>query len=164
MQGERFLLDEKGWIEEAQGVIKEIVDYVRLFVISEKLVSSDSEIFLNLETLEGDRFTIRLDERGFTVVGKEVDTVEAGLLEQRQYETPHSLLDNISPQYRQVGDGVLGSPKLGQMRGEIRTKIRNLRISSKKLRLSMFLWQAWGNDLSRQLQKLQQEQDSRGQE
>ena len=111
MQGERFLLDEKGWIEEAQGVIKEIVDYVRLFVISEKLVSSESEIFLNLETLEGDRFTIRLDERGFTVVGKEVDTVEAGLLEQRQYETPHSLLDNISPQYRQVGDGVLESPK-----------------------------------------------------
>ena len=113
MQGERFLLDEKGWIEEAQAVIKEIVDYVRLFVISDKLVSSESEIFLNLETLEGDRFTVRLDERGFTVVGKELDTVEAGLLEQRQFETPHSLLDNISPQYRQVGAGVLRTDEGG---------------------------------------------------
>ena len=113
MQGERFLLDEKGWIEEAQAVIKEIVDYVRLFVISDKLVSSESEIFLNLETLEGDRFTVRLDERGFTVVGRELDTVEAGLLEQRQFETPHSLLDNISPQYRQVGAGVLGTDEGG---------------------------------------------------
>jgi len=98
-QGETFL-DLKGWREEAKGVIKEIVDYVKLFVISEMVPSSDKQIFLNLITLEDQSYTIRLNEQGFSVVGEQLDTVEKE--GETFYETPHSLLDNISKGYRQA--------------------------------------------------------------
>lgn len=119
-QGER-LLDEKGWKEEARGVIKEIVHYVKLFTISEKVPASASEVFLNLVTLEDATFTIRLNEQGFSVVGDQIDTVDKE--GERVYETPHSLLDNLSPRYRQ----------------------------------------AWGDDLSFQLEKLQRRQSQANQ-
>jgi len=98
-QGER-LLDEQGWREEAKGVIKEIVNFVKVFAVSDQLKASSTEIFLNLVTLEDSTFTIKLNERGFEVVGNNLDTnnVEGD----RVYETPHSLLDNLSPGYRQA--------------------------------------------------------------
>ena len=72
-QGER-LLDEKGWQEEAAGVIKEIADFVKVFKVSEELKASSTEIFFNLITLEDSKFTIRLSERGFELVGDLLDT------------------------------------------------------------------------------------------
>ena len=72
-QGER-LLDEKGWQEEAAGVIKEIADFVKVFKVSEELKASSTEIFFNLITLEDSKFTIRLSERGFELVGDTLDT------------------------------------------------------------------------------------------
>jgi hypothetical protein len=98
-QGER-LLDEQGWREEAKGVIKEIVNFVKLFAVSDQLKASSTEIFLNLVTLEDSAFTIKLNERGFEVVGNSLDTNNTE--GERVYETPHSLLDNISPGYRQA--------------------------------------------------------------
>jgi len=115
-QGQRFL-DQKGWEEEARGVIKEIKDYVRLFTVSEKVPATDSEIFFNLITLEETCYTIRLSELGFSVVGLQLDTVpDTGLEEvelagqdctakgggDRFYETPHALLDNLSLAYRKA--------------------------------------------------------------
>lgn len=98
-QGER-LLDEKGWREEAEGVIKEIGEFVKEFTVSEALGVTATEIHLNLVTLEGERLTVRLDERGFVVVGGGHDSLDRE--GERIYETPHSLLDNISPGYRQA--------------------------------------------------------------
>jgi len=98
-QGER-LLDEQGWREEAKGVIKEIVNFVKIFVVSDQLKASSTEIFLNLVTLEDSAFTIKLNERGFEVVGNSLDTNNSE--GDRVYETPHSLLDNLSPGYRQA--------------------------------------------------------------
>jgi len=98
-QGER-LLDEQGWREEAKGVIKEIVNFVKIFVVSDQLNASSTEIFLNLVTLEDSAFTIKLNERGFEVVGNSLDTNNTE--GDRVYETPHSLLDNLSPGYRQA--------------------------------------------------------------
>ena len=72
-QGER-LLDEQGWQEEAAGVIKEIADFVKVFKVSEELKASSTEIFFNLVTLEDSKFTIRLSERGFELVGDLLDT------------------------------------------------------------------------------------------
>jgi len=81
-------------------VIKEIADFVKVFKVSEELKASSTEIFFNLVTLEDSKFTIRLSERGFELVGDLLDTnSSAGT---RVYETPHSLLDNISPGYRQA--------------------------------------------------------------
>jgi hypothetical protein len=98
-QGER-LLDEQGWREESKGVIKEIINFVKVFAISDQLNASSTEIFLNLVTLEDSAFTIKLNERGFEVVGNSLDTNNTE--GDRVYETPHSLLDNISPGYRQA--------------------------------------------------------------
>ena len=97
LQGER-LLDEQGWREEAKGVIKEIINFVKVFsladqlkykykyeykykqifvkvfAVSDQLKASSTEIFLNLVTLEDSAFTIKLNERGFEVVGNSLDT------------------------------------------------------------------------------------------
>lgn len=108
-QGERFL-DKKGWREEAQGVIKEITEYVKLFDISDEVPSSNSQIFLNLVTLEDNTFTIRLNERGFSVVGEELNTSDKE--GEKVYETPHSLLDNLSTGYRQAFGNHLSSQLL----------------------------------------------------
>jgi len=98
-QGETFL-DEEGWKDEAQGVIKDIADYVQLVCISDKLPSSRSQIFLNLITKEQQSYTIALNPQGFKVVGHSLNTAdEEGEI---VYETPYSLLDNLSPAYRQA--------------------------------------------------------------
>jgi len=81
-------------------VIKEIVNFVKIFSVSDQLNASSTEIFLNLVTLEDSAFTIKLNERGFEVVGNSLDTNNTE--GDRVYETPHSLLDNLSPGYRQA--------------------------------------------------------------
>jgi hypothetical protein len=99
LQGER-LLDEQGWHEEAAGVIKEITNYVKRAAVSKALQASATQIFLNLVTLEDSAFTVLLCERGFSVVGRALDTADTE--GEPVYETPHSLLDNLSPGYRQA--------------------------------------------------------------
>ena len=47
---------------------------VKIFVVSDQLKASSTEIFLNLVTLEDSAFTIKLNERGFEVVGNSLDT------------------------------------------------------------------------------------------
>ena len=72
---EERLLNEEGWIEEANGVIKEIEAYVKQLTISEKVSSSSSAIHLNLVTLEDVNYTVRLCERGFSIVADQLDSV-----------------------------------------------------------------------------------------
>jgi len=98
-QGETFL-DEDGWKSEARGVIKEICDYVKYVGLSELLPSSSCQVFLNLTTLEEVSYTVLLNERGFSVVGDKVDSRNRE--GETVYETPHALLDNLSPAYRQA--------------------------------------------------------------
>ena len=74
-QGE-FLLDEEGWKDEAAGVIKDIAAYVTSVTVSEKLPSCSSQIFLNLVTKEGNKYTIALNSEGFKVVGYSFDTAD----------------------------------------------------------------------------------------
>jgi len=116
-QGER-LLDEQGWREEAKGVIKEIINFVKVFAVSDQLKASSTEIFLNLVTLEDSAFTIKLNERGFEVVGHSLDTNNTE--GDRVYETPHSLLDNLSPGYRQAWGASLSQQlaKVAKERGQ----------------------------------------------
>ena len=47
---------------------------VKVFAVSDQLKASSTEIFLNLVTIEDSAFTIKLNERGFEVVGKSLDT------------------------------------------------------------------------------------------
>jgi len=98
-QGETFL-DEEGWKDEAKGVIKDIADYVQLVCVSETLPSCRSQIFLNLITKEDKSYTIALNPQGFKVVGYSLNTADTE--GENVYETPYSLLDNLSPAYRQA--------------------------------------------------------------
>ena len=70
------MLNEAGWREEAEGVIQELAGYVKLVAVSE-VESSSFEIFLNLVTLEDLAYTVKLCERGFTVVGRALDRMDS---------------------------------------------------------------------------------------
>jgi hypothetical protein len=97
---EETFLDEEGWKEEARGVIKDVEKYVKLVCVSEVLPSSRSCIFLNLTTREEKQYTIELTAQGFKVVANQHNT--STLTDETIYETPYSLLDSISPAYRQA--------------------------------------------------------------
>jgi len=95
---EETFLDEEGWKDEARNIIKDITNYVKLVCISDSLPSSKSEIFLNLITKEDKSYTIALNLQGFKVVGYSLNTADKD--SEVVYETPYSLLDNLSPAYR----------------------------------------------------------------
>lgn len=95
-----FLLDEAGWKSEAAGVIKDISSYVISVAVAENLPCSNSQIFLNLVTKENKNFTVALNPEGFKIVGFCLDTIDTD--GETVYETPYSLLDNISPAYREA--------------------------------------------------------------
>lgn len=103
-------------------MIQDISSYVKFVSVAENLPSSNSEIYLNLTTKENNNYTIVLNPEGFKIVGNNFDT--ANIEGETVYETPYSLLDNISPAYRE----------------------------------------AFGNDLTQQLLKLQKQQEEENSE
>lgn len=92
------VLDQEQWKLEAQAVISDVKQHVAEIKLSEKLTSTNQFIYLNLTTLEGSKFCVQLSGAGFSVVGnRHDDTSNAG---NEYFETPYSLLDSVSPQYR----------------------------------------------------------------
>lgn len=85
------------WREEATAVIEDISQHVRSISISESLAVTDTEVYLNCETIESNKYTIRLSSDGYQVVGnafdRRTDTTAIA------YETPYALLGVISPGY-----------------------------------------------------------------
>lgn len=99
------VLDEQGWREEAQGVINDVKDQVKLIEVSKSLQSSNSCIYLNVETLEGEKYTFELTVHGFKFCGKEFDSKS---WENSQYfETPYALLNSVSPRFKDAFMDVL---------------------------------------------------------
>lgn len=114
---ERFLYgensDEEGWRSEALAVIDDIQQFVKEISISIILPCNNNGIYLNVETKENIQLTVELSSAGFRVCGQGFDTL-LDLKENEQiqigdgikvqlnsyYETPYSLLDSISPSYR----------------------------------------------------------------
>jgi hypothetical protein len=82
------------------------------------LQNSDRCIFLNVTTLEGEKFTVKLTSDGFTVCGRGAyDQVDQHKSEQKQkgdeekeeevYETPYALLGALSPGFSKAfGDSL----------------------------------------------------------
>ncbi len=101
--GDILLFGSQGWKEEAEAVIKDVRDHVKDIYIAKNLKSKDSNIFLNVTTVEDNKLTIELSGQGFRVVGAQdhetVDDVEESEIE--HFETPYSLLAKVSPGYRQ---------------------------------------------------------------
>lgn len=85
------------WPDEAAAVISDIKNHVRQIFTSSVLPSTEFEIYLNCETIESKKFTIRLSSDGFQVVGHAYNTND--ILSAYPYETPYALLNDISPGY-----------------------------------------------------------------
>lgn len=89
----------ENWKLEAEAIIKDVKSHVNNIEISQKLESSDSNIFLNLKTIEGKPFCVQLSSQGFRIVGNDFDefTINSDVF----YETPYSLLNEISEKFRE---------------------------------------------------------------
>ncbi|XP_076226525.1 GSK3-beta interaction protein [Nomia melanderi] len=95
---ENKVLDEEQWKLEAQAVINDVKQHVTDIKLSEVLRSTNQFIYLNLTTLEGLKFCVELSGAGFTIVGNQHD--DKSNVGNQRFETPYSLLDSVSPQYR----------------------------------------------------------------
>lgn len=89
--------DMISWPDEAAAVINDVQQHVREIFISSILPSTEIEIYLNCETLEGRKCTIRLSGDGFQIVSNSYDRVDH--LNGFPYETPYALLNEISVGY-----------------------------------------------------------------
>ncbi|KAJ8676308.1 hypothetical protein QAD02_012095 [Eretmocerus hayati] len=92
------VLDAQQWRVEAQSVIDDVKEHVHELRVCSDLSSSNSSIYLNLTTLEGCKFCISLSAEGFGVIGNQHETNDQEPVE--YFETVYSLLDHLSPQYR----------------------------------------------------------------
>ncbi|KAK6171210.1 hypothetical protein SNE40_019448 [Patella caerulea] len=92
---------------EADQVVKEVAFAVKSVDISSKIPSRENEVYLNLRTMEGSVYCVELSVQGFRVVGLCFDTIDDNEHSQH-FETIYSLLDSVSPGYRQTfGDALM---------------------------------------------------------
>lgn len=93
------------WKEEAQAIIKDVHNDVSQIHVS-KSMSISSAVFLNIETLEGQKYCVKVSYSGFQIVAREFDKIDTNLME-AAFETPYALLHSISPKYVQsFGDNL----------------------------------------------------------
>lgn len=103
---EVFLADSRGWQEEAKAVINDVKEHVNSIEIALIPESSNSNIYLEVITLEEKKITVELSSMGFCIMGDEEEEVT-------YYETPYALLESVSPSYR-TSFGSSLSAKLSQ--------------------------------------------------
>ncbi|XP_063697313.1 uncharacterized protein LOC134828215 [Culicoides brevitarsis] len=88
------------WKSEALAVVNDIKDHVSGIELSNVLPSDETKIYLNVTTIEGEIFCIRLNSEGFLISGHGKDSRASEALENQQiYETPYSLLSAISKKF-----------------------------------------------------------------
>lgn len=97
------------FVREAQQSLDEVRYAITAGWISEKLGSTRECSYMNVTTLEGEAYCIRLTWRGFEVVGRCHDDVSEEESPGEAWETVYSLLSHISPSYtanfsKQVAD------------------------------------------------------------
>ena len=108
------------WRDEAAAVIKDVRDHLKGADISHALESTESQIFLNITTLEEKRVTVRLSCQGFAVVcPSSHDLDESSSTSLEHHETLYSLLNAISPAYTDSFGKALGEKlsRLQQQKG-----------------------------------------------
>lgn len=93
------VLDKEQWKAEACAIINDVVKHVQDIHISDKLPCTNKCIHLNLTTLEGLKYCVEVSGAGFMITGNQHDAVTDIVGE--IFETPYSLLDFVSPKYRE---------------------------------------------------------------
>ncbi|XP_060535733.1 GSK3B-interacting protein-like [Cylas formicarius] len=101
------VLDAKTWRAEAEAVIEDVRDHATRIRVSDKVPATDSAVYIDVETLEGRELRVELSAKGFRVCG------DPGPF----FETPYSLLESVSPKFRQSFAAALAA-KLVSVRDE----------------------------------------------
>ncbi|KAJ7988631.1 hypothetical protein DPEC_G00311220 [Dallia pectoralis] len=86
---------------EAEAVVTDVLFAVAKMFVSANLDSGLDVAYINVETREGNRYCLELNEAGLRVVGYAFDEVDESLSTQ-YHETVYSLLDTLSPGYREA--------------------------------------------------------------
>ncbi|KAL6477850.1 hypothetical protein MHYP_G00136850 [Metynnis hypsauchen] len=86
---------------EAEAVVSDVLFAVTDMHVSQTLTNALDVAYINVETREGNRYCLELTEAGLRVVGYAFDQVDEGLGSQ-YHETVYSLLDSLSPGYREA--------------------------------------------------------------
>ncbi|XP_052124607.1 GSK3-beta interaction protein [Frankliniella occidentalis] len=97
MEEER-ILEKEQWKAEVSAVIHDIKNHVLQASIS-SLDATDDCIYFNITTLEGTDFCIQMSKSGFVIAGNHHNI--SNIQSDEFFETPYSLLDKISPKYRE---------------------------------------------------------------
>ncbi|XP_069921715.1 GSK3B-interacting protein isoform X2 [Oryctolagus cuniculus] len=91
--------DMKDMRLEAEAVVNDVLFAVNNMFVSKSLRCADDVAYINVETKEKNQYCLELTEAGLRVVGYAFDQVD-GHLQTPYYETVYSLLDTLSPAYR----------------------------------------------------------------
>lgn len=86
---------------EAEAIVSDVLFAVSDMFVSKTLSSGLDLAFINVETREGKRYCLELSEAGLRVVGHSFDQVDPRLRTE-YHETVYSLLDSLSPAYREA--------------------------------------------------------------
>ncbi|XP_037550521.1 GSK3-beta interaction protein [Nematolebias whitei] len=95
------LCDVKDMRLEAEAVVNDVLFAVVEMHVSQSLSNALDMAYINVETRERNRYCLELTEAGLRVVGYAFDQVEENLSTQ-YHETVYSLLDTLSPGYREA--------------------------------------------------------------
>ncbi|KAF6130289.1 GSK3B interacting protein [Phyllostomus discolor] len=91
--------DVKDMRLEAEAVVNDVLFAVNAMFVSKALRCADDVAYINVETRERNRYCLELTEAGLKVVGYAFDQVDDHL-HTPYHETVYSLLDTLSPAYR----------------------------------------------------------------
>ncbi|XP_019721017.1 GSK3-beta interaction protein [Hippocampus comes] len=95
------LCDVKDMRLEADAVVNDVLFAVAQMHVSKNLNNSSDVAYINVETREGNHYCLELTEAGLRVVGYAFNEVDEDLSTQ-YHETVYSLLDTLSPGYREA--------------------------------------------------------------
>ncbi|KAG8514324.1 GSK3B-interacting protein [Galemys pyrenaicus] len=93
--------DMKDMRLEAEAVVNDVLFAVNDMFVSKTLRCADDVAYINVETRERARYCLELTEAGLRVVGHAFDQVDDHL-QTPYHETVYSLLDTLSPAYREA--------------------------------------------------------------
>ncbi|KAJ6661829.1 hypothetical protein lerEdw1_013000 [Lerista edwardsae] len=93
--------DVKDMRIEAEAVVNDVLFAVSNMFVSKSLPCAEDMAYINVETRERNRYCLELTEAGLRVVGYAFDQVDDGV-QNPYHETVYSLLDSVSPAYREA--------------------------------------------------------------
>lgn len=113
-----YMEEPLDWIAEAESVIESERSLLNHIGLSSSLTVSDG-VYLNVETLEHQRFCVLLNSRGFRIVANAFD--QDSDFSQICYETHFALFSNISKRYSQCFNELVFA-KLNKVSGSCECK------------------------------------------